>query len=686
MCQQMKYRKTAQKMLLRFVAVVSLLAAMQSGVCQSVTQLKIPRYLCFGDSVFVTFGTDTSNTVVIETRDVSRGQNDRVFLPDGVPCGDMGCSYVSSVVYDEFVQGATVSSVNDIKYLRINLEHSYMGDLYIRVVCPNNQDATVLRFGGLATTSCASSIPSNERSWLSGQNVSASTHLGRSNNDQNNEYKCDSSAVGNEPGTGWNYCWSNNVVSGYTYASGDGILYRYGHSHGSSIDSSYVDHHYRFYHPDESFSSLIGCPLNGQWSVVVVDGYGADNGYVFSWEMVMDASLTRDAQCIFDSFAIQGYGAEKVDYNSFFISIPWREGRADTTVRYRFYAYDTCGRVLDTFAFVTFKSPSHTWVHRECVENSLPYTFLGVAFDDSVSDYQYHYQNAIGCDSIVHFGLTVWRNNLYFHDTVVCSTSLPLEWNGFTFGQADTVYSYLLDMHGSDSVIGYVVIVDHPDTTDVYARVCNGKPFTWIDGVTYYDASESPCFVIATDGLCDSVLHLKLNISDNPYVANITVSPNPVTSDNTTVTLRDKSLSVSREWSYCDRVDTSRNTSFVYPFPSDSVAVFFSARDSYGCADSLTVMVYGDWSNLWLPNAFTPSEQSNRLFLVKTSQISKGMVYIYTRAGNLVTSFDALTGSWDGTKDGTPCPQGTYVWKMNYVTKWEPSIEKIKIGTVTLIR
>ena len=33
------------------------------------------------------------------------------------------------------------------------------------------------------------------------------------------------------------------------------------------------------------FQSLVGCPLNGEWSVRICDDWGADNGYVFWWDL-----------------------------------------------------------------------------------------------------------------------------------------------------------------------------------------------------------------------------------------------------------------------------------------------------------------------------------------------------------------------------------------------------------------
>jgi gliding motility-associated-like protein len=168
--------------------------------------------------------------------------------------------------------------------------------------------------------------------------------------------------------------------------------------------------------------------------------------------------------------------------------------------------------------------------------------------------------------------------------------------------------------------------------------------------------------------------------------AQVKVYPNPVTYDNHTVVLNDVSSSKDRQWLFGDQTDTSRICSFVYPIPDDSVLVLFSAHDRYGCTDSVTIVVYSDLSNFWVPNAFTPDESTNDRFFVKSFDITSGVVNVFSRDGLSVCSFDALTGSWDGTKNGSPCPQGTYVWKLTYTSRRNPDIYKQAVGTVTLLR
>ena len=59
---------------------------------------------------------------------------------------------------------------------------------------------------------------------------------------------------------------------------------------------------------------------------------------------------------------------------------------------------------------------------------------------------------------------------------------------------------------------------------------------------------------------------------------------------------------------------------------------------------------------------------------------------IYTRTGLLVWVSDDISLHWDGTRNGIPLPQGTYVWRLHYHTTWFPEQWHTRVGTVTLLR
>jgi len=60
---------------------------------------------------------------------------------------------------------------------------------------------------------------------------------------------------------------------------------------GTSLPPADTINHTNYYTPDQSFSGLIGCPLNGTWNIQITDNWGSDNGYVFWWELNLDPAL-----------------------------------------------------------------------------------------------------------------------------------------------------------------------------------------------------------------------------------------------------------------------------------------------------------------------------------------------------------------------------------------------------------
>jgi gliding motility-associated-like protein len=87
-----------------------------------------------------------------------------------------------------------------------------------------------------------------------------------------------------------------------------------------------------------------------------------------------------------------------------------------------------------------------------------------------------------------------------------------------------------------------------------------------------------------------------------------------------------------------------------------------------------------------LPNIFTPSlETTNRFKIVANKFILAAQVTLYDRRGIKVAQFDGLTQEWDGTKDGHPLQQGTYIYYIRYRDTYVNGWKTLK-GSVTLVR
>lgn len=138
-----------------------------------------------------------------------------------------------------YVQGYNANQIvtneeSSFMIICANLEHSYLGDLYIDVKCPNGQQASIHEY-----YACNYSF------------------LGEPNQSDN----CN-------PGVGYDYCWTMDASNSITDICESGIIVPSG-----------------IYMPLNSFDSLVGCPMNGTWSLVINDNWTGDDGTLFNWSL-----------------------------------------------------------------------------------------------------------------------------------------------------------------------------------------------------------------------------------------------------------------------------------------------------------------------------------------------------------------------------------------------------------------
>ncbi len=217
--------------------------------------------LCEGDSVIVTGGIGSGNVVEVTPFSnviTAQGVYDVLtFIPDGPSCATQ--CYGTPVTFDQFPPGATVQQTSDIESICISIEHSFAGDLSFKIICPNNQSVV-----------------------LDSYDNSGGNYLGEAYDYSSG---CDANNPSNIPGTPWLYCWSE--VSNYTY---QGTLNYVDGAGPSPIPATDTINHTNYLDPENPFTGLIGCPLNGTWNIEICDLWGADNGWVFEWMLTLSSS------------------------------------------------------------------------------------------------------------------------------------------------------------------------------------------------------------------------------------------------------------------------------------------------------------------------------------------------------------------------------------------------------------
>lgn len=270
------------------------------------------------------------DTVIInntpQTNDfMSYAMQQRTFIPDGTQCEP---GYVDIPLnIDGFADNSTIAFAGDIRSVCVNMEHSFMGDLFISVICPSGQEA-FLKLGN----SGSDEIVPNYQAIISVTGHGGGADLGGAlaGTVWNTTPVCDS--LQNPYGWGLSYCFSRQ--EGYTLVTGDnagsvwsdsdtlpaGNFYitstgtigfdtitfpsrqipAYFTNQGgvATTDTTMVtkrpsihETKTNYYLPVSTFEQLVGCPVNGEWNLRLRDTWGIDNGWLFGWDIDIENSV-----------------------------------------------------------------------------------------------------------------------------------------------------------------------------------------------------------------------------------------------------------------------------------------------------------------------------------------------------------------------------------------------------------
>lgn len=303
--------------------------------------------MCTTDSSLVNIGYEGANaTITMQkisfNKTKSKTIDCKTFIPDGPKtggnCGDNEHCFNATIQFDDFPAGRVVQSGEDICSICINMEHEFLGDILGRVVCPTGKKARLW----YANTGHDPDIMTQQQ--VTDLLNAGILHEGMYNGngeilglpyggDNSGHHRYDETCTGvdswvnscdsicNMYGIGWDYCFSRNAnyelnngkkanvtdnepsnffckngvgndtsVNGFNFnvipspfvqagqmstnATCNGIRYPSNHETQTG-----------YYQPASDFSDLIGCPLNGDWTVQICDNYSSDNGWIFSWSL-----------------------------------------------------------------------------------------------------------------------------------------------------------------------------------------------------------------------------------------------------------------------------------------------------------------------------------------------------------------------------------------------------------------
>lgn len=288
--------------------------------------------VCLNDTTLIigaVTSTDTSGvSATISSFQLGGSVAGQVYLPDG-----SGVSYHDTLNISGFLPGASVTTITDVEQLCLNMEHSFLGDLEMQLTCPNGNTITIFN--------------SNSPGIIPGGFGGAGTYLGRPIDD-----------FSGPPGVGEEYCWSSslNTFGDFPteFAAGNFIAL----TTPTSPSAGNSMHWNGIYLPEQSFINLVGCPLNGDWSITVRDNLSIDDGYIFEWSILFDPLLNPNNETYVPSIVSGNWLTAATIINSATLNNPDTfaivSSTTPGTLDYTFEVTDNFGCIYDTTVQVEF--------------------------------------------------------------------------------------------------------------------------------------------------------------------------------------------------------------------------------------------------------------------------------------------------------------------------------------------
>ncbi len=214
----------------------------------------VPSDLCIGDSISLTSAVN-SEAVAGKTISITpnsggfQAENiraDSIPLPDGE-----GVFYEAGIQFNTFSPSQVITDPSQIKRICVNIEHTWARDMEIELECPDGTKIVLHDFQGQEGNEIYLGMP------IDGDNAVIT------------------------PGAGSTYCWTNDGTQTWLEFANTNF--------GPNSTRNVLPP--GDYAPVDPFSNLVGCPINGDWTIIVKDLWLFDNGFVFWWSIEFDETV-----------------------------------------------------------------------------------------------------------------------------------------------------------------------------------------------------------------------------------------------------------------------------------------------------------------------------------------------------------------------------------------------------------
>ena len=578
--------------------------------------------------------------------------------PTDLPDDNGSTFYETEIELSCFGESQVLENVNDIISVDINLQHSYTGDLDIFLTSPNGVQVTLFEQHGGST-------------WF-GQ---------ATDGDAANDLNID--------GVGYDYGWSMNPEYNGTMANAMDAnheitvdnLYDGGFNNtGTSLISS-------TYFPIGNFNDFLGTPLNGTWTITVVDNLFSDNGWIYSWgitinQNIIPSSWSFDNYIVDESFVISNDNI--VSYTNSSINIQPQPG----THNYTYEVVDNFGCTFYEEIEITATSyinPNPIIAQEECggLDGQIDLNISGGTPGYSVS-----WDSELTGETIIDLSA-----GTYFY-TITDGLGCEISGNE-TIQNIETGLTFdteIFDDH-CDQAIGEIIITP---TNGAYPY-----NYTWSHSNTNQDSTANnliegtyEIFILDNDG-CEGNLFINIDNIDGPTAFfnqnfdTVTYVDGIVDFLNFSSAAAQTEL-ISNQWSFGNGQFSNLESPSHNFNQIGNYFVQLTVTDNFDCTDSYIreVVAVEDYF-IWTPSAFTPNgDGKNDLYIPKFHNIIEESFefFIYDKWGKLVYETTDINSGWDGIRldNGKIADNSSYSFIAKFIT-YRNQLQK-KTGSFLLLK
>lgn len=183
---------------------------------------------------------------------------DTTFLPDGT-----GVTYTTQILISGFGAGETIDSLSQILQICATMEHSYLGDLELKLTSPTGQICVLKQQNGGGSCDLGEPVATGPVDGAAGSTITT-------------------------PGIGYQYCWNSNP----TYVTMVGESTNFTRNYTDPTGNTYTDNYLPAgsYQSFDPLANLLGSQMNGNWTLDITDQFALDNGYIFEWNVSLVGS------------------------------------------------------------------------------------------------------------------------------------------------------------------------------------------------------------------------------------------------------------------------------------------------------------------------------------------------------------------------------------------------------------